>query len=120
MFNSLNLYDKLYRVKFTNATKFPIVVESWVHKLDGLSTMKETIVEPFETIDVYSVTGEWYLHNMLTNQSDFAIWKNNGFKFAGRVGKFRLDTDIGGNFAWFNEEGFSIKKQNDEFVFVNN
>lgn len=120
MYNSSEFYNKLYQVSFTNQSKFPIVVESWVHVLDGLSSMKEFVVKQNQTVDVTSVTGEWYLHNMLSDPSDFNIWESEGFVYTGRVGKFQLDAAANGKFAWFDCDRFNIKKEKNNFIFTHN
>jgi len=118
MNNSLESYNKFYQVSFTNHSKFPVVVESWVHLLDGLSSMKEFIVQPNQTVQVTSVTGEWYVHNMLTNSLDFAIWKEAGFTYAGSICKFRNKVAGDGKFAWFNYDGFSISRESNNYLFT--
>lgn len=93
---------------FVNKTTLPVVVESWVNDC-GLTTMKGITVLPEQEVQVPSITGEWYLHNLLELNAHFNQWKKLGYSSMGRIGKFRTQKAADNNNSWMEHDDFDIK-----------
>lgn len=103
--------------QFTNSSELPIIVESWINNNNMISTLTENVVLPFHSTIISSDTGEWYLHNLLSDSKLFNIWKENGYEANSRIGKFRNGSAYDGSYSWMEDERFSIIKIDHEFIF---
>jgi hypothetical protein len=106
----------IYTCAFCNNTIFPIFVESWINK-NELTVMKGITVEPGKTNQISSITGEWYLHNLLPNIKHFKIWKDAGYNRIGHIGKFRNEQAYDNNISWIDYDEFDVKLENDIYFF---
>ena len=118
-------------ILFTNNSKLSILVESWKKKCSGLSIMFDELVNPGETITLYSSTGEWYIHHRFVYDNELNYdevklrneWiefyksktgiKTNPFK----LGKFRNMSCAQGDFCWMESEYFDAKYVNGVIIF---
>ena len=92
-------------IHFHNNTDMPILVEGWVDKTYGLSTLKSLKVLVGEKVVIHSSVGEWHLYSMFTESEDREIWKKKGFgdyKYL-NIGKFRSDPCASGNYSWVDD-----------------
>jgi len=101
---------------FKNSSNLPIFVESWVNK-HQLTSMVGTTVEPGKTNEILSITGEWYLHNLLPNKLDFLKWKEAGYSSIGHLGKFRDKPAYDRQISWMDYDEFDIKLIDGIYVF---
>jgi len=104
--------------QFTNSSELPIIVESWINNNNMISTLSEIVVLPFHSSIVQSDTGEWYVHNLLSDSKLFNIWKESGYEANSRIGKFRNESSYDGSYSWMDDSRFTIKKINNEFIFT--
>jgi hypothetical protein len=108
-----------YTCKVYNNTTLPVVVESWINKSE-LTTMIGITVKPDETVEVPSITGEWYLHNLLQDSSQFKMWEDAGYNSIGRLGKFRDKPAYDRQISWMDYDEFDVKLINGIYVFSKN
>ena len=57
-----------HKTTIMNSTPFAIFVESWVQKMDGLSSLKGQVIQPNQHAEIPSTTGEWYYHNLVNGR----------------------------------------------------
>ena len=101
---------------FTNNSNLPVVLESWYPTMPYMCSMEGITVYPNQSVTIefakygtllktidqvqcISCTGEWYIHNMLSNRNDFTLWKNNGHHSYGRIAKFWIDGKKSGTYS---------------------
>ena len=87
---------------FVNNTPYPVIVETWMKTgLYGLSQLREIIVSEYQEIQLYSLTGEWYITSMFTNNEMANKWKIQNLPLT-HIGKFRSSPCARGDYHWMN------------------
>lgn len=102
--------------KVYNNTNLPIFVESWINK-HQLTSMIGITVEPGKINEISSITGEWYLHNLVPNKYHFLKWKEAGYSSIGYIGKFRDKPAYDRQISWMDYDEFDIKLIDGIYVF---
>lgn len=113
-----NISKYTYQVQFTNKTQFPIIVESWIIVMRGLSSMDGVTILSNDTVQINSDTGEWYIHNLFCSEH-FQVWKKAGYDGISRIGKFTVLPTYSGEYQWSNYNEFQVVKNADGFSFEN-
>jgi hypothetical protein len=108
----------IHTCTFYNNTTLPVFVESWINK-NELTTMAGITVEPGKTNQISSITGEWYIHNLLPDMSHFKLWKEAGYRSIGCIGKFRDEISYDNQYSWMDYDEFDVKLTNGIYVFSN-
>ena len=109
---------------FKNETDLPVLIGTWVDTgVYGLSEFveitvpakKEEIFYEKDTTDKkensknFSLTGEWIVNSMFKrDDTNFQIWKENGYNVMEDIGKFRSQSCFFGNNVWTNTNIFQL------------
>lgn len=95
------IMDKtIKQIWFHNNTDLHINLSGWVTVMDGLSSLKTTVVNPGEKIIAFSTVGEWHLDSMFFNDEYYKPWIQRGLQKYHNVGKFRSQPCASGNYSW--------------------
>jgi hypothetical protein len=109
-------------VFFENKTKLPIVVETWVKISEGLSRLIDICVLPEETKEIESLTGEWKIHRMFSENDQNQLWNDHiqvlDKKIPLYLAKFRNIEAYNGECIWMDTELFSLTKKDNLFIWV--
>ena len=125
-----------HSILFTNNSKMSILLETWMELLHNNEVHKlyEIVIHPQENVEIYSSTGEWYIHhrfektkntkNARLNQEWFDFYKSKTTKLDDnkilipyRLGKFRDKPCIQGDFCWIESEYFQAKYVDGVIIF---
>ena len=96
-----SLFKTTKYINFHNKTDLPIMVDSWV---DGSNSLRCLRVGPGEKLVLHSSVGEWHVNSMLTDESDYKLWREGGLKWYVNLGKFRSNPCASGNYSWMEWE----------------
>ena len=96
------------KITFTNNTDLPINIETWINKKHGISEMKEITVYEYETIEITSATGEWFLNSYINDKIMKEKWIISGYNLGIYIGKFRNTPCSKGKYSWINYDLFDI------------
>jgi len=120
---------------FKNETDLPVLIGTWVDTgIYGLSKFVEITVpgkkeqifyekDTEENSKNFSLTGEWIVNSMFRrDDTNYQIWKENGYEVMENIGKFRSQYCFSGNNVWTNTNRFQlyyIKNENTVFFIKN-
>lgn len=87
-------------IAFRNSTPLPVIVEAWERSSYRMNILEHTRIEPYETVVLHSIVGEWATHTLFEREEDMEAWKKAGFARGCYLGKFRSNPCASGNYAW--------------------
>jgi hypothetical protein len=95
-----------YNINFINLSGFAIMIEC-CYNIGGISYYEEILIESSNEINyLESSLGEYYITNRVPEQFRNK-WIEFGFKISfERIGKFRTEPGISGNYHWMNTDQF--------------
>jgi hypothetical protein len=91
-------------IEFCNTTPLPVIVEAWESNLFGVNILEHTRIEPYETLVLHSIVGEWHLQTFFEWEEDVEAWRESGYECGVYLGKFRSNPCASGNYAWMENE----------------
>jgi len=101
-------------ILFNNDTDLPIVVDTWIN-----TSLESFLIEPRENIKLESSTGEWYIHSMLDDRSE---WIKNNLQNYLNIGKFWVQPSAMGERSSMDYPnkfvcGHLVENNMDKFIF---
>jgi hypothetical protein len=97
---------------FVNNTHMPIIVSSWIRIMDGLSELKDIIIEANTESTVKSDVGEWILSSLFIKEEHKTLWEKEELLFSSRIAKFRSKPCINGDYTWVFIDNFTLTYDN--------
>ena len=109
---------------FQNNTDLPIVVETWVKESDCLSRLIDICILPSEKKEIKSLTGEWNIHRMFSENKNNNIWDDYITTTSQTIplylGKFRNQKAYNNEHIWVDTDLFSLKETDSIFTWDKN
>jgi hypothetical protein len=100
-----------YSVVLVNNSHLPFIIETWMSILNdelcGISVLESIIINKYEEITLYSLTGDWYISSLFTDETIKQIWQTNNLPLT-TIGKFRSLPCISGNYSWINFDYINV------------
>ena len=94
-----SLFKTTKYINFHNNSELPIMSDSWVN-----NSLKCLRVGSRESVILFSSVGEWHVNSMLTEETDYKLWRERGLKWYVNLGKFRSNPCASGEYAWMEWE----------------
>jgi hypothetical protein len=98
---------------FFNNTPFPVMVEGTIEIMPGLNKLDSILVEPGETCNIKSITGEWFVNTYFKEIKYRVPWARNKLNNMYEIGKFRNEPCIYGDYSWMETDKFTITREED-------
>ena len=97
-----------HKTTFINSTPLPVSLESWQNKFYFCEEFINITVQPDETIQMISSTGEWIVTTDLYDKEHLSLWTKAGYNPGFRIGKFRNQAAHDKKYTWLSHDDFEI------------
>ena len=103
-------------IQFKNASIYPIIVSSWITRMEGLSEFIDVYVPPNTEVKVISNVGEWMIGSLFASEY-CEEWRAANLPFESVLAKFRNKPCAMGDFTWnYYDNLFDLKYEDGTII----